>query len=232
VPIQVRPPPVKRILGPRAERVVVSQIEQVYRSHERYIQMHPRFDLIVMSLREGIALREIAGFFAENGWIEIAEKSFLQYLTTFKRRNPSMWRPKVNTDRLGEESERNKIDTIDDLVDGNQPLADPALELSRLVRLQKRRLAMSVKNEIAMGGVLMQITNDAVNGTRKVLESYAKVQNRGGFAHQPGAEGVSPGVADELKRVQNDEGKRAKLTHLANSLLQVVTDADREKVSA
>lgn len=192
--------------------------EKTYTTQERYIRNHPRKDVIIASLREGIACSEIARWFAESGWIDITQKSFEQYLLTFRRLNPDIIYGKDNN-------------SIDDLMDAHKPNANVKTELMRLYRLQKVRIKIDVMNEQEINK-LFNTTHKEIEAARLLLETIAKIDGDIGTANQPSGKVddlADAQARDALRNVVSDEGQRDRMTSLVANLVKSISN-DHQKV--
>lgn len=185
-----------------------SKEETIRSSQERKVRNHPRFPVILAALREGISCQEVANWFAIEGWIDVNERTFSQYLQVFKRRNPAIL------------DDGAPADTIDELIAANRPNIDPMTELNRLLRLQKRRLGVDVNSELNIGK-LFNTTHKEVEVARNLLETMAKIQGKIGG----GDTGIlSKENTENIRELKNDEGQRDRLAGLADQLVGVLSD--------
>lgn len=208
--------------GPAAPPL--SAAEKVKQSQLRYVLTHPKYKIIAGSFAEGVKMTEIASWFAREGWLDtISEKTFLVYLATFKRAHPDIVKGHVSTR------------SIDALVDANQPDLDEITELVRLVRLNKIRIKAAVDFEINSNGGLRldPETNKAIEGTRVLLETLAKVRGKFGGDGSSIQHGFhSSEGADTLNKLRQDEGARDRLTGLTQQFIGALHGSATPKAKA
>lgn len=192
-----------------------SKEETIRLSQERKVRNHPRFPVILAALREGISCQEVANWFAVEGWIDVNERTFSQYLQVFKRRNPAIL------------DEGAPVDTIDELIPANRPNVDPITELNRLLRLQKRRLGVDVNSELNIGK-LFNTTHKELEVTRNLLETIAKIQGKIG-TQVDGT--LSKENTESIRELKNDEGQRDRLAGLADQLVGALSDGIKKPSS-
>lgn len=176
--------------------------KQVANSMVRHIQAHPRYAIVLASIREAIPATEIALWFGKEGWLTISEKSFIEYIRAFKKRYPDL-------------CSGNEDDYIDNIVDAKRPNIDPLTELNRLYRLQKLRLKIDVGTEQSMGK-LFSTTVKEIEEARKLLDSM--MAELGGSPAFGGDFSVGGDTRDSLRALQQDEGARDRMSALVGEL--------------
>ena len=182
--------------------------EQTYNSMIRYIQRHPKYSVMLKALREGIPIPEVARWFVEHDWVDITEKTFSEYLRTFKRRFPDMISG-------GDDN------FIDSIVDAHQPNLDVITELNRILRIQKLRLKIDVANEQNIGK-LFNTTHKEMLVYKELLETIAKVEGKIQTGGMKETEGVPGDVRDNLRNIRKDEIQRDRMSSLTSELTRVL----------
>lgn len=183
-----------------------SNLETAYRSHDKYIKMHPQYDLIKEALREGISCADIAKWFNDQRWIDVSVKTFEQYLYTFKRFNSAI----VN---------KGEDDSIDGVINGNRPHFETRNELQKLFRLQKLRLKIGYNIE-KNAGILVNHNAREMEVARRILHSLSEIDG----TVIPGGGRVPMGAADQetkeaLRKITADQVQRDRLTLMAETLV-------------
>lgn len=180
---------------------------------ERHIRNHPQHEIILASLREGIACSEIARYFAQEQWITVSEKTFLEYIYVFRKR---CWA--LVTGQNKEDVEQG----IQRFVGGHRPELDIDTELDRSIRFQQLRLGIGHKREQELGMPLEQVGRDTI-GLGKLLE--LKLKRKGLLSVTNAIQNSNVGSRDELSKVRRDQEDQDKLYEMANQLVGRTRDA-------
>lgn len=178
-------------------------------SGERYVMDHAEYLIILASLHEGVRPSEIARSFAQQGWLTVTERTFVEYIFAFKRRHPELARPPA----AGREE-----DDVTRMIPGNRPEVDVDVEMDRAIRLQRMRVGISVKNERAMG-VLIGGTVKEMEVLGKFIELKAKRKGLLSVAGAINAQSpVAAEVRDTISNVKKTETQQDKLFDLTKEL--------------
>lgn len=201
--------PVRKIanLGKRQLQIkgALSQKQAQEKYFVRLITMHPRYRLIIASLKEGIKTTAIAAHFAKNGWLSVNERTFTEAIRVFRNKHP-------------EALEEVAAEGIDAEVDPNRPHVDLRDQLQQLLRLQRLRIGIDYKHEKDMGK-LFKDTVKEIEALAKITETLAKMD---GFIQDSGHRGPQeePGVMDNLNRIKRDQVTRDRLHSAVKQLVE------------
>jgi hypothetical protein len=186
----------------------------VEQSHARQILNLPpaQRGMIIDALKEGSTVRAIADFFADQGWLTVTEKSFIQYINAFRRVYPELLR------------DNNKQRTLELTVDPRQPQLEEEVVIEQLLRFQKRRLAIGHEFEDRTGFLNKDLHRD-VQATAALVETLATLRGRlKGEAGRPRKDAVpmSAEAGDALRKADNSEQAQDRLVSLTASLIPLL----------
>lgn len=182
------------------------------RNAERLVQTCPRYAAIIASIKEGVPLSKIAKWVVENKWTDVSERSFLNALVIFRRRNSHI----IN---------ETDIESLNFRADGNMPDVEVMTELNRLLRVQKQRIAIDVTTEHNLGK-LFNTTHKEFQVAAEILELMLKAQGRiGGSNNGEFAEDLPVDVREKLRNIRLDEEKRQKVFALTQEYAKRVVNA-------
>ena len=193
----------------------ISTTETVERSHAKQIIDLPReqLELIIQSIREGVKAVDIAGFFAEQGWLTVTDKSFRQYLGAFKRLYPDMIRG----------SSSNRLDQLEG-VDPRQPGIDEEVLLDQLLRVQKQRIGVGLKFELDSGFSNKDLHKD-IQTMRELIETKATINGRlksGAGRPTRNSAPMSADASDALRKVDEGEQSQDRMVSITTELSKLV----------
>lgn len=178
-------------------------------SHVKHIMEHPRYGIILAALREGNRVGIIANWFARDGWLtSVTERTFAEYLTTFKRLKAALIDGSYEQDEL------------DKLIDSRRPGVDTVAEVDRLIRLQKARIALDFKHEREMGK-LFNTTVKEVEVTGKLLELRGKLTGQLDTHSTTGGHASTDdeSVIEAINKAKRDESNHDRLQNLTRQLV-------------
>lgn len=201
----------KRKIGAiRGEVEKPTATQTVEQSGARQIRDLPteQYELVIEALRENAPLDAIVGFFSDQGWLTVTDKTFKQYLGAFRR---------VYPDLIRGENETN----LDSIVSKKKVAFDEEAYLEQLARVQSRRLKLGVEFEINTGIVNQHLHKDMAEA-RELATTLAKMRGKGMQVGRPGANQASTASSTEAKEQLRslDQGAAAqdKLTTLFGQL--------------
>jgi hypothetical protein len=175
----------------------------------RMVKENRYFKLVLMSLKQGVPVSQIAEHFAKNHWIDVNERTFAEALRTFRR-------------SCADEIDRFVLDNedISKWVDPNSPQRDEYAQIQQLISFQMQRLA-SGRNVEKNIGMLSQFMKDEVKVTGELLLAAAKISGRvnantGLASHSDHVS--TPDVNENLNRLHKDETTRNRLHGLTKQL--------------
>ena len=202
---------IRKIQFPQSAKVITPEIQKVAR--QRYfiklIRNHPKYRLLVNSLREGIKATEIAAHFAENGWLHVNERTFVEAIRVYKSAHP-------------EAIDTHPIEGLDASVDPNQPQVDLKQQLQQLLRMQRIRIGIGLEVERNTGFLSAQVPKE-IEQTVKIIETIGKLDGKisDGGSSRMGHEDHS--VVENLNRIKRDQTTRDRLHLAAKQLVEVKT---------
>lgn len=205
--------PVRRLVLPTR---VLPSVQKPVEAQERYmtklVTEHPRIDLILASMREGVAATQIAAYMAKEGLITVNEKTFTDALRMYKRKHPEAIAQDAN----------DSVSNIDKIADPNRPHVDLEDQLQQLLRLQRIRVGLSAKTELEMG-VLFNNTHKEIQTAIDAIETLAKIKGKisdgSGRMHAP----EDAGVLENLSQIKKEQGVRDQLHQSIKKLVEVKT---------
>lgn len=203
--------------GPRPRRLIfaggITKKENLVREMdmvaERHIRNHQQFELIISSLREGIAVTEIARYFAVEQWLTVSEKTFVEYLHKFRR---------MCYAEISSQDPEAMSQGIQRYVRGHMPDLDVDVELNRAIRFQQLRVGIGHKNERDLGMPIEQVGRDMI-GLGKLIELKLKRKGLLSVTKAIADGSASANTRDELTKVVRDQEDQDKLYAMANELV-------------
>lgn len=178
--------------------VKLTPYEKRDRNNAAIIAKHPQIRLIIGWLKEGISIPEIARHLALDGLISQTERTFTDYLQSYKR---------VYSKKL-ERQEGIYGDTtasLDKLVSAHQPSVDIVRELNRMYRVQKVRVAIGLRNELVTGKLNKEQYRE-LNTAQGYLEMLARIEGRlDKDAPDDGLEKYPLEVQQAIRNIKEDE---------------------------
>jgi len=180
---------------------------------------NPRYSAIVLSLREGHSVTDIAKWFATNGWLDVSERTFAAALNTFRARNIHL---------LSSDSTHAPLDA---LMEANRPGVDVEAEVNRLYRLQKERISIDLAHERTMRKLLPTTAKEFLVAA-ELLDKLAKIKGLGASASA--AEGESfasfpADVRDTLRGIKAEEAQASRLHTITHQIAEKVLGSSYEK---
>jgi len=214
----------RRKINAGAAGVQPTPAQKVAESQLRYILNHPKKELIISALKEGLKFQDIAGWFAREGWLDsINENTFMVYIGTFKRTYP-------------EYCKSDNKNSIDGVIDANQPDMDVEVELNRLIRLQKVRLRAVVDFEqqdmMKSLGALQPNAHKEIAETRLLLETLAKVQGKGITSTAASGHALPADAASNIHKLRVDESARDRMSTLTEQFLGALNNGNSNSAKA
>lgn len=190
------------------------------RTADRAIQSHPRYPAIIGAFREGLTPTKIGRWFAENGWLVGSETSFIASLQSFRRRHTELI---ASTDEV----------SLDSMQEANRPGLNFEVELDRLLRVQKERIAIDFKTEKSINK-LFSSTHKEIQVAAGILDLMMKskgIGNGHGIGNDTNFNADLPiEVRERLRGITIDETKRQTLFSLTQQFASKINDS-KEKVS-
>lgn len=175
---------------------------------------HPQRKLIIEWLKEGVSAASIARYLAGNGMIDQAVATFTDYLLAFRRCYPELL-------------EDNPEVSLDDIVSPNKPAVDVGQELHRMYRLQKIRLAVGVKDELATQRLNRDGHRD-MSVAHTYLETMAKMEGKisghGGQSHDSHWHNYSEEVKADLLNIKKNDEARERLREMTMTFIASFKD--------
>lgn len=208
MPIEVKPAP--RQISIRRPNTVkpVTLTQSAKETQERYfvrlVERNPQYKMIVSSIRDGITPSAIAAYFAEQGWIDVNERTFTEAIRTFKRVRP--------------EALLGRNEGLSEHVNPNQPSMSEEAVLQQLIRLQQERLALTFKLEKDTG-FTMGTTYRDVEAAGNLVERLAKIRGKltetGKSTHPVG----DAAVHEDLNKVRKSDQTADRLHGLVKQIV-------------
>jgi hypothetical protein len=168
--------------------------EKYFVSH---VTRHPKYQLILSSLKEGVTATQLAAYFAEQGWLTVSERTFTEAVRTFKNKNMDL-------------IDRTKVEGLDCFVDPNQPGADVIALAQQLLRFQKNRLAIghNIEHETK---ILSSNMHKELMAANALLETLGKLTGKIQDTNKSRTVSEEPDVLENLNRVKRDQISRDRL---------------------
>jgi hypothetical protein len=181
----------------------------VENSGAKHIKELPRtqYSLVLESLRDGITMDALAAFFGQQGWLQVSEKTFKQYLGAFKRTYPEL---------LDGEDDNN----LNSIVSKRKPMIDEEQMLEQLIRVQSRRIKLGVDFEIQTSIVNKELHKD-INATRDLVSELARLRGKGNSVGRPSSNQVATignEARETLRTLDQGEAAQDKLTLMFSQL--------------
>lgn len=195
----------------------------------QWIMHHSQYPNILSSIRMGTTNADIADHFIERGYFQITRKTAMIYLAAFRRKCPDLCKPRSGMFGQGRDADGNAVDLrdYDHLFDGNMAAMSLEVEMTKLILVQKQRIAIDYQNERTMGK-LFQTTAKEVQVLGELMERFHKVKN-GGNGSGSGGAGAFTGNEDEIRdglaAIRQDERDR-RIT--SDAIKQVVRGVVRQ----
>lgn len=173
-----------------------------------YIKEHAHYKHILAAIREGTSNTDIAEFMIARGLTNVNQKTMITYLQYFRRLNVALCAPVA-----GDLSE------YDTLFDGAAITPTAEVELMKLIRLQKTRVAIDFGNERGINK-LFSSTNKEITVLRELIMDLAKLRGVIATKGMEGVEGYSEDVKNDLKGLIQEENQRKALANMVGELVQ------------
>lgn len=189
-----------------------------------WIMHHAQYPNILSSIRMGTTNADIADHFIERGYFQITRKTAMIYLAAFRRKCPDLCKPRPGLLGQGRDADNNAVDLrdYDHLFDGNMAAMSLDVEMTKLIMVQKQRIAIDYQSERIMGK-LFQTTAKEVQVLGELMERFHKIRNDGGSSGAKMGAGLFSGNEDEIRdglaAIRQDEADR-----------RVTTDAIKQVV--
>lgn len=165
-------------------------------------------DVLLTALREGTRPAAIAAYFGDQGWLNVSEKSFVQYIQAFKRTYPEM---------IGTNDDEKHMDHY---VDPRQPGIDEEQVLEQMIRVQKARIGVGMKFERDTSIVNQHLHKD-INATVAMVELLAKMRGKMIGAGRPTADShhpMSTEAKEGLRQATEGEHQQTKIVNMFERL--------------
>lgn len=191
--------------GKSASSNVTDLSHSITASHAKQVRELPKYqlDVVVNSLREGIRPTQISYYFGEQGWLNVTEKTFTQYVQAFRRMYPEM---------IGQNDDEMHLDHY---VDPRNPHLDEEAILEQAIRMQKIRLGIGLKFEKETGLMNRDLHRD-VNTMNTMVETLAKMRGRMMGAGRPSSDSLLPIANDAKEALRTSEHAEIGQTKLAS----------------
>ena len=193
---------------PKADTTIT--IEQSGARQIQNLPPHQR-DLVIASLKEGTKPGLIATFFADQGWLEVTEKTFRQYIMHFRKVYPELITGVAP-------------DNIDFYADPKTPHLDEEQTLDQLIRVQKIRLKRGLDFEARTQLPMKDLYKD-IETTRVLIETKANMAGRGkGSGKQSGKASVvmTNEASESLRQSDTAEASQDKMANLTSQLVPLM----------
>lgn len=181
-------------------------------AQERYflniVRNNPRYRMIVAHLAQGAKPPVIAAHFAEQGWINVTERTFTEAIRAYRR-------------IAVEEIRTVQNEGLDALIDPNIPQNDVSVKMHQLLNAQFKRIAINMTHELEMGVALSSTSKD-VEIANKILETIAKMEGKlqDGQPRRKGEIDTTPDVNENLTALRKTEGSYNRLHGLTRQLVK------------
>lgn len=179
---------------------------------DKLIQSNKRYTVIIASLKEGTPITEIARWFAVNGWIDVSERAFQNALYSFRNRHSQLLNSK-------------DIDSFEALADGNSPHLDVDVELNKLLRIQRERIAIDVTTEKELGK-LFNTTHKEIQVAAELLTALHKSKTGTGGNGDNLPDDLPSNVREKLRGIKADEAQRDKIYSLTQDFAKKLATED------
>lgn len=200
---------IRKIQFPASAKVVTAQTQKL--AQQRYfiklIRNHPKYRLLINSLKEGIKATEIAAHFAENGWLHVNERTFTEAIRVYKNMHP-------------EAIDLHAIEGLDAQVDPNQPQVDLKQQLQQLLRMQRLRIGIGLRIEAGSGFLSAQVPKE-IEQTVKIIETIGKLDGKISDGGNSRMNHEDHSVVENLNRIKRDQTTRDRLHSAAKQLVEV-----------
>jgi hypothetical protein len=187
----------------------------IEQSHARQIAELPKEQLktVIDALMEGARYDDIITFFANQGWLNVTEKTFKQYLTAFKRVYPDMLK-------------RDEDEDLNGMIDPRKPGLDPIAMAEQLVRAQSQRIRIAMNFE-KDAKLTIQHTHKEIRTQRENLEFLAELRGMKQGAGRPSAESAdlatnNVAAQEAMRDADKGEGAQERLVSSMGSLLDLM----------
>jgi hypothetical protein len=180
---------------------------------------NPRYSAIVLSLREGQSVPDIAKWFATNGWLDVSERTFSAALNTFRAKNIHL----LTSDATHA--------PLDALMEANRPGVDVEAELNRLYRLQKERISIDVAHERTMRKLLPTTAKEFLVAA-EFLDKLAKIKGLGGSVSASEGDSFASfpaDVRDTLRGIKAEEAQASRLHMITHQIAEKVLGSSYDK---
>jgi hypothetical protein len=144
----------------------------------------------------------IAAYFGDQGWLNVQEKTFVQYIQAFKRTYPDM---------IGTETDDMHLNHY---VDPRQPSLDEEVQLEQLIRMQKVRIGIGMKFEKSTSIVNQHLHKD-INTTIELVKTLAQMRGKMAGAGRPSAEAHHPMTNEAKEALRKSEQSEIQTERLA-----------------
>lgn len=228
----------KKNIRPRLRRVV-TKTKQIEAAQEpaplsaaerqelqaiQWVMHHPQYPNLLASIRLGTTNADIADHFIERGYVQITRKTLMIYLAAFRRKCPELCKPRVDGDQTSQFGLRD----YDHLFDGNLTAMSLEVEMTKLIQVQKQRIAIDYTNERSIGK-LFNTTQKEVQVLGELFEKLHKIKtgdsgkSGAGNAFAHGNSDISEDeVRDGLAKIRQDEVDRRVTSSAIRQLVQGV----------
>lgn len=170
--------------------------------------------VVIDAIKSGYRNIDIAAMFAEQGWLTVSEKTFIQYLSWYKRIYSRELVPDQE-DTTGPRAP--SYSNLDGVIKKLQPRLDEEAALEQVVRLQSVRLRMGVQFEQSTGIVNSHLHKD-VNSTLEALKTLATMRGRLSGQGRPSAHAAQPVTQDAAAQLRAAELSEQAQDGMAQSL--------------
>jgi len=156
-----------------------------------WIMHHPQYPNLLSAIRMGTTNADIADHFIERGYVTVARKTIMIYLAAFRRKCPDLCKPREgNNSQFG-------LRDYDHLFDGNMTAMTIEVEMSKLIAVQKQRIAIDYITERSIGK-LFSGTQKEVQVLGELFERFHKIKAEGKGISGHGVS-IFSGHEDEIK---------------------------------
>lgn len=179
----------------------------------QWVMHHPQYPNILASIRMGTTNADIADHFIERGYFQITRKTAMIYLAAFRRKCPDLCKPRAGVLGSGRDAEGNIVDLrdYDHLFDGNMAAMSLEIEMTKLIMVQKQRIAIDYESERRIGK-LFQTTDKSVQVLGELMERFHKIKTGGTGGSGGAGAGAFTGNEDEIRdglaAIRQDEADR------------------------
>jgi hypothetical protein len=215
------------------ERRKQSIAETVAKSHAQHIRNLPevQYKVLINAIREGAKAGVIAAYFGEQGWLTVSEKSFTQYINTFKRVYPELVEnPPEAVEGMGDVVHMEFASTLDGVFPKNQTPLDPVAQLEQAIRAQSHRLRRGMEQERILGLANRELHKD-FRAYKELLESLHDIKNGRGKAATV-AVPVGHEAQEQLRSVEASEGTQDRLCNMLTDALRQIGGKKSSHVEA